>query len=139
MALLNYGSFLLSKDKPYNNGEWSKARYDSFIKSALRSASQRWPPKYQTLSEAKVGKKINPKTGRLAEHYICRACKEAFPLKEVQVNHITPVILTTGMDSWDGVIKRMFCEKDGLEVLCIPCHKNVTQQENEERRNNGTR
>lgn len=124
----------MSKDKPYNGGQWTEARYNSFIKSALRSASQRWPPKYQVLSEAKLGKRVNPATGRLAEHYLCNACKSAFPLKGVQVNHIDPVIPVTGFDSWDAVIHRMFCEKDKLEVLCIPCHKDITKQENEERK-----
>lgn len=126
----------MAKEKPFNNGQWTEARMNSFIKSALRSASQRWPPRYTVLSEAKLGKKINSKTGRLADHYLCAACKEAFPAKEVQVNHITPVVLVSGFDSWDGVIKRMFCEKDGLEVLCIPCHKLTTREENEQRKSN---
>ena len=136
MGRLSYGSFLLVKDKPYNGGTWTEARYNSFIKSALRSASQRWPPRYHVLNDAKVGKRINPKSGRLAEHYICAACRQAFPGKEIQVNHITPVVPTTGFDSWDGVISRLFCEKSGLEALCIPCHKQITRSENEERKNN---
>lgn len=136
MALLNCGSSLLSKTKPYNGGTWTEARYFSFIKSALRSASVRWPPRYQVLNEAKLGKRVNPKTGRLAEHYECAACKGAFPGKEVQVNHKLPVIPPSGFDSWDETIKRMFCEKHGLEVLCIPCHKTITDLENKERRNN---
>lgn len=91
------------------------------------------------LNEAKLGKRINKSSGRLAEHYLCAACKEAYPLKEVQVNHLTPVVLPIGFDSWDGVIHRLFCEKDGLEVLCIPCHKAVTKTENEERKQNNER
>ena len=124
----------MSKEKPYNNGEWTTARFNSFVKSALRSASQRWPPKYTVLNEAKLGKRVNQKTGRLAEHYLCTACREAFPLKEVQVNHIIPVVPVSGFDSWDCVVRRMFCEREGLEVLCIPCHKQVTKEENEQRR-----
>ena len=125
-----------NKVKPYNNGEWTEARYHSFIKSALRSASQRWPPKYNVLNAAKLGKRINKKTGRLAEHYLCAACREAFPAKEVQVNHKIPVVPVTGFDNWDGVISRLFCEAEHLEVLCIPCHKTITQQENQERKQN---
>lgn len=121
------------KNKTRNNGEWTEARYRGFIKSALRSASQRWPPKYQTLNEAYVGKKINPKSGRLAKHYKCNKCKEDFPMKEVEVNHIIPVVPLTGFDSWNMVIERMFCEKEHLEVLCKPCHKTLTKEENSER------
>lgn len=122
-------------EKPRCNGEWTEARFNSFVKSALRGASQRWPPKYQTLQDAFVGIKTNPKTGRQAKHFHCRACGLDFPQKEVEVNHIVPVVPVEGFDSWDGVISRMFCEKDGLEVLCKPCHKAVTKQENELRKN----
>jgi hypothetical protein len=121
-------------EKTRNNGEWTEARFTSFIKSALRSASQRWPPKYQTLNEAFVGKQINASSGRLAKHFKCSKCLEVFPQKEVEVNHITPVVPLTGFDSWDGVIARMFCEKDQLEVVCKPCHKGITQQENKDRK-----
>ena len=120
--------------KPHNGGEWTVARYNSFVKSALRSASQRWPPKYKTLNNACVGVKTNPKSGRLAKHYTCSCCKQDFPAKDVEVNHIIPVVPITGFDSWDGVISRMFCEADKLEVVCKPCHKGITKQENTERK-----
>lgn len=124
----------MSKDKPYNNGQWTIARYNSFIKSALRSASQRWPPRWDVLNEAKQGKKINRASGRLAEHYKCNRCKDSFPAKEIEVNHIVPVVPVEGFSTWDEVIRRMYCEKDGLETLCKPCHKEITAKENEERR-----
>lgn len=120
-----------------NGGEWTEARFTSFVKSALRNASQRWPPKYKVLSKAYVGQRINPKSGRMAKHYLCKACEEAFPAKEIQVNHIVPVVPVTGFDSWDGVVERMFCEESGLEVLCIPCHKKTTKEENDARKLQG--
>ena len=63
-------------------------------------------------------------------------CKNEFTNKDVQVNHKTPVVPLTGFDSWDALIERLFCEEDGLEVLCIPCHKGVTKLENQERKSN---
>ena len=122
------------KTKSYNNNTWTQARFNAFVKSALRSASVRWPPRYQVLSEAYVGTKTNPKTNRQAKFYKCAKCLFDFVGKDVQVNHKTPVVPVSGFDSWDGVISRMFCEKSGLEVLCIPCHKTVTDQENQERK-----
>jgi hypothetical protein len=103
------------------------------VKAALRSASVKWPPRYTVLNEAYVGTRTNPKTGRQAKHYKCNACLYDFVGKDVQVNHKIPVIPLSGFDSWDGVVQRMFCEKQHLEVLCIPCHKSLTQQENQER------
>lgn len=125
----------MSKIKTRNGGEWTEARYFSFIKSALRSASQRWPPKYQCLNEAYVGQRLNTKTGRMAKHFKCNSCSGEFPQKEVEVNHKTPVIPLSGFDSWDGVVERMFCEKEHLEVLCKPCHKEQTHKENKGRNN----
>jgi 5-methylcytosine-specific restriction endonuclease McrA len=136
MALLYCGSYQLDKEKPHNGGEWTRARYNSFIKGGLRSASQRWPPKYKVLANARRGKQTNPASGRMAEFYECASCKNLFVAKEVEVNHIVPVIPVTGFKSWDDTIELMFCEQDGLEVLCKPCHKKITKQENEERKKN---
>lgn len=110
----------------YNNGDWTEARFNSFVKGALRSASQRWPPKYQCLNEAKRGKKTNPASGRLAEHYECEICHGEFPAKEVQVDHIEAI---GKFVSWDQVVERMFCESVNLQVACKPCHKAKTKQE----------
>jgi 5-methylcytosine-specific restriction endonuclease McrA len=108
----------------HNAGKWTTARMHSFIKSALRSASQRWPPKFEALKAAKRGKKVNNKTGRIAEHYLCCECGGEFPAKDVQVDHINAVINpNTGFTSWDDVIIRMFCEIEGYQILCKPCHK----------------
>lgn len=117
-----------------NNGEWTEARFQSFIKSGLRSASVRWPPRYSVLHDACTGQKINKASGRLAKHYKCNACNEEFPAKEVQVNHKAAVVPVTGFDSWDNVIERLFCEKDGMEVLCKGCHKIMTKLENDLRK-----
>lgn len=107
----------------HNEGKWTEARFSSFIKSALRSASQRWPPKFSTLNAAKRGKRINCSSGRIAEHYECANCNGEFPAKDIQVDHINPVIdPNVGFVSWDEVVKRMFCESDGFQVLCKACH-----------------
>lgn len=114
-----------------NGGKWTEARFNSFIKSALRTASRKWPPKYECLNEACVGQKINVKSGRLAKHYKCAQCGGEFPAKDVQVDHIAPVIdPSSGFINWDDVINRMFCEKTNLQVLCTdPCHKSKTMAE----------
>jgi len=113
-----------------NNGQWTQSKFNSFIKSALRSASSRWPPKYQTIAEAFTGSKINENTGRIAKHYKCAVCGNDFPNKEIQVDHIDPVIdPNVGFVNWDVVIERMFCEKEGFQVICKPCHKVKTQAE----------
>ena len=120
----------------YNGGDWTEARYNSFVKGGLRSASQRWPPRYKVLAASRRGKRVNPSSGRMAEFHECSNCKGLFVSKEVEVNHKVPVVPVTGFDSWDGVIDRLFCEADGLEVVCKDCHKVITQQEREQRKGN---
>jgi len=118
--------------KPFNGGEWSAARKTSFIKSALRSA--RWPVKFKALKAAETTRKTNTATGRLAMHYKCAHCLEDFPAKGVQVDHILPVVPLFTPYTWDEVIKRMFCEIEGFQVLCRPCHKIKTNAENAKRK-----
>lgn len=121
-------------NKKRNGGAWTESRYQSFIKSALRTASVRWPPRYETLNNACVGVKVNEKTGRKAKHYECVMCVGHYPQKDVQVNHKEAVVPLSGFTSWDDIIERLFCEADGLEVLCKECHKTITKEENDERR-----
>ena len=122
-------------DKKRNGGEWTEARFKSFVTSALRAASRRWPPKYKALKEAFAGRKVNAKTGKLAMHYTCAACKKLYVATDVQVDHIKPVVdPKKGFVSWDVYINRMFCEIEDLQVLCKPCHKVKTDQEKLERK-----
>jgi 5-methylcytosine-specific restriction endonuclease McrA len=94
--------------------------------------SRRWPPKFESLADACVGTKINKASGRMAKHYECASCNKHFPAKEVAVDHIETVVPLTGFTDWDDVIKRMFVEKDGLQVLCKTCHDIKTKEEKQQ-------
>lgn len=114
----------------YNDGEWTEGRYRSFITSTLRGGMRRWPPKWKALKDAELGRKTNKKTGKLAMHYKCASCHNEYTSKDVQVDHIEPVVNpATGFVSWDVYISRMFCEKHNLQVLCTTCHKVKTKEE----------
>ena len=116
--------------------EWTDGRLKSFITSGLRSMFRRWPPKFDTLKEAKAGKQINTVSGRLAEHYQCSNCKEFFPAKQVQVDHIDPVVdPVKGFIDWNTFIDRLLCPKENLQVLCKPCHLIKTKIEKDLRKN----
>ena len=116
--------------------EWSPARKKAFIVSVLRSGTQRYPPKYQTLNNAKTEKKINKKSGRLAQHFECASCRGAFPAKDVNVDHIEPVVdPQTGFVSWDVYIERLYCEKENFQILCRDCHSEKSKKEKKLRAN----
>ncbi len=92
-------------DKKRNGGEWTEARFKSFVTSALRAASRRWPPKYKALKEAFVARKVNAKTGKMAMHYNCAVCQKLYVASDVQVDHIKPVVdPKKGFISWDDFI-----------------------------------
>lgn len=75
--------------------------------------------------------------------YLCAGCNEVVPLtlngkKNVFVDHLESVVDTKeGFQGWDVFIERLFCESDGLQVLCKECHDKVTAEEREERKRNG--
>lgn len=123
--------------KPYNGATWTSARFASFIKSALRAASRRWPQKHEALKKACVGKRLNKATGKDIFHYKCAACANLFKAADVQVDHIDPVVsVERGFEGWDVYIERMFCEADGYQVLCKPCHSIKTANERKARKGN---
>jgi|15BtaG_2_1085339.scaffolds.fasta_scaffold02123_3 5-methylcytosine-specific restriction endonuclease McrA len=126
-------------DKPYAGGQWSVARMRSFVMSALRRAQ--WPVKYQAVKLAFVKAGINPSTGRMCKLHKCEQCLNLFPQKDMAVDHIDPVVPIEGFDKadgflgydWDQVIRRLYCESEGLQILCKPCHKAKTIDERAER------
>lgn len=111
------------------NGQWTEARYRSFIISLLRRGTHKWAPKSQTQKDARVARGM----------YKCAGCGEHVPLskregrKKVQnvfVDHIEPVVdPAIGFTSWDDYIERMFCEQDNLQVLCKSCHDKKSAEE----------
>jgi 5-methylcytosine-specific restriction endonuclease McrA len=121
-------------NREYNGGEWTEARFRAFIISALRAYMKRFPPKWKALKAASIGRAINKRSGRLAEHYECAGCKDTFVARDVQVDHIEPVVSPQdGFQDWWTYMNRLYCEAENLQVLCKPCHKGKTAEERKER------
>ena len=114
--------------------QWTTGRKKGFLTSVIRGGFRRWPPKFNVLKAALTGKKINKASGRIAAHYRCACCQEEFPSKEVQVDHINPVVPSSGFTTWDEFINRLFCGEEELQVLCKSCHLVKTKEENKERK-----
>lgn len=123
-------------NKTRNNGEWTGARYNGFIKSLLRAGSQKWGPRNQCIKEARVRR----------GWYKCDGCGKEVPatlppkpgnkkrIKNIVADHVNPVVPVTGFTTWDDIIERMFCERDGFQALCHHCHSIKTQEEKEQRK-----
>lgn len=117
------------------DSSWTPGRVRSFITAVLRSGSRRWPPRYETLNEAKTEKKVNLDSGRIAQHFRCAGCGLDYPSKQVQIDHREPVVdPLVGFISWDNFIEKLYCGKDNLQVLCKTCHKVKTKKESSGRK-----
>lgn len=111
-------------------GRWTAARFNSFIKSLLRSGTRRWAPISDVKRKARVAR----------GSYKCGGCGEVGPatikdengkrVNNAVVDHIDPIVdPEVGFTNWDDVIERMFCEEDNLQLLCYSCHTDKSNNE----------
>lgn len=114
-----------------NDGRWSAAKFNSFIKNNLRSATRKWQPIQECKKRANVGR----------GQYQCDCCKKIVPptyfdedrrkrMKGIFVDHIEPIIdPAVGFTTWDECIERMFCNSSNLQLLCKECHTIKSREE----------
>lgn len=111
-----------SGEKTRCNGTWTEAKFNSFIKGNLRSATIKWGPIQVCKKQAHVRRGV----------YFCAGCQSEVPASiivdrerknNIFVDHINPIVdPAVGFTTWDDLINRMFCELDNLQVLCRKCH-----------------
>lgn len=104
------------------SGEWTEARYNTFIKGTLRGSTMKWKPIQDCKKFARIRR----------GWYLCAECKEEVPstivvnrkrVKNAIVDHIRPIVdPALGFTTWDDCIERMFCELDNLQLICLACH-----------------
>lgn len=103
-------------------GEWTEARYFTFIRTALRDASyKRYPPLVRQALELVKRKSQNKENPRLKFEYQCRICGLWYARKVVRVDHIVPCGSLKKFSDLPGFVERLFCEPSGLQVLCVDC------------------
>jgi len=113
--------------KTRNAGTLTESAFWSFIRSALRQKSRWWKPIGQAKQAAK--RKYKGPNKRQKFEYQCNQCKEYFPDKEINVDHIIPAGTLRSANDLPGFVERLFCEVDNLQVLCSNCHNKKTQDE----------
>jgi len=108
-------------ERVFNSQRWTRARFWGFIRSSLRYASRKWQP----INDAKVAARrpYRGKGRRQKWEYRCASCGHWFAGKEVEVDHVEPVGSLKDYDDLPGFVRRLFCETDGLRVLCGKCHE----------------
>lgn len=115
-----------------NSGEWTEARFTSFVKGSLRGAM--WPPKFKSIEKAFIGHGINPATNRRCKMYRCACCGQDFPQKQIKADHIVPVVGPEGFIDWNTFVARLYVEVQGFQAVCEGCHKEKTNAERNARK-----
>ncbi len=109
-------------------GEWTEASFWSFVRSGLRQMSRRWPPLVRIAVNA-VRRKSQSENKRLKWEFQCSHCGCWSPRKSIEVDHIVPCGPLKSFEDLKTFAERLFCEPDGLRVLCLTCHQQRTRNE----------
>jgi hypothetical protein len=107
--------------------KWTHAKFWGFIRSALRSASQKWPPKQESKKQSRrpyKGTNIRQKW-----EYKCSKCGGWFSDKECEQNHKVPVGELRDFNDLPMFVQRLFCGVEGFETVCKKCHKELTNKQ----------
>jgi 5-methylcytosine-specific restriction endonuclease McrA len=107
--------------------KWTEAKFFGFLRSALRRASDRYPPKQEAKKRYRrpyVGENVRQKW-----EYQCEECKGWYKDKEVEIDHLIPAGSLRNFDELPTFCSRLFCGVDGYQVLCKPCHRAKTSME----------
>lgn len=114
--------------------DWTEARFFAFLRSALRAAWSRWPPKYKVLAEAK--RKSESSNKRLKWEFQCNECKAWFPQKQVSVDHMVPAGTLRRFEDLPDFCRNLFVGTESLQVLCDECHSRKSLAERQSTKNN---
>lgn len=107
-------------------GEWTEAAFWGFLRSNLRLASRKWPPRKAVLLASRRPSESDNK--RLKWEHQCSVCKGWFPAKQVEIDHAVPCGPLTNWEEFKTFAQRLFCEADGLAIRCETCHQAKTNE-----------
>lgn len=115
--------------REYNGGTWTSAQKWSAIRSCLRKRFRYWIP--ATRAKIKSRREYSGPLRRQKWEYQCNSCKQFYPEKEINIDHIIPVGSLKGPEDLVGFIERLLPEsEDAFQVLCKSCHKEKTLIDN---------
>ena len=98
----------------------TEAEFFQFLRYTLRKASVYWKPIAQVRKEARVPYKGKDKRRKYS--YICAKCSGEFKAEDTNVHHIVECGSLNSFEDLAVFAERLFCEKQGLLLLCTNCH-----------------
>lgn len=102
------------------------------IKNGLRKAFARSAHRKSVIEKVIIPLCLtkNGKKFRTTTRVKCVCCELMYPEPMIEVDHIEEVGAFLG--DWEAYIKRIWCAKMNLQVLCKWCHKVKTAEYNQE-------
>lgn len=91
------------------------------------------------INEIKEVYYITSKKGKQLKRvkFKCMICgKTDLKRTEVELDHKVPCVDSSGFEDMGTFLDRLFCEKENFQLICVECHREKTNKENEERRKN---
>lgn len=113
--------------RPLNAGTQSTAMFWGMIRAALRRVSMiRWLPTREVRQKARVPY-VGPNKKRKYS-YVCEMCSAEVDAKNSSVHHKVPCGSLTCSADVEGFVTRLFCEKEGLMLICNKCHDKIHEK-----------
>ena len=109
--------------KTRNAGTMTEAQFFGWLRQVLRKASIYWKPIAQVRKEAQIHYKGPNKRRKFS--YVCNNCKKEFAGTEVHVHHLIECGNLMSFQDLPGFVERLFCEKQGLILVCKSCHDKI--------------
>lgn len=97
-----------------------------WVKRHIEQLSYKWEPRSKAMKNARRVSLLTDK--RTKWQYQCNSCKEWFKGTQVQLDHIVPKGKYSKQTFFTW-LDRLFCNADGFQVLCVPCHLKKTNTE----------
>lgn len=110
-----------------NSATMTESAFWSWIRSALRQKSRWWKP--ATEAKTKARRAYKGKNKRQKWEYKCAECTHYFKATEINIDHIVPAGSLKTYSDLPGFVERLFCEANGLQVMCEDCHNKKTAKE----------
>ena len=107
-------------DEPWVDNGWTKARYFSFIRSALRGATMKYPAKQKYLEQKSYKA---PKGSRAKKLVDCEECSKSMAKSNAHVDHIIACGSLQDFSDIERFVSTLFCGLGNFRVLCKECNE----------------
>jgi hypothetical protein len=119
-----------------------------YLKNGVRRLSYRYPARSEAIKLHRIPAPSDWPNKRVKWVCRCAICEKIFELSDMQADHIEPIIPLTGWPEapkselykhnggpdMNVLVYRCFVDPHDYQILCKPCHKEKSKNENKTRK-----